>query len=241
MERWAILIQFGSSYEISDLGNLRSIDRIDAAGSKRKSQIIKPKIDKKYYRAGVRYDRKQKTVCIHILVAKMFVPNPNNYTLVNHLDGNTLNNAYWNLEWTTHLGNTIHAIRNRLTKKSNGIENTLTEKQVIEIFNNIEPATKICKKYNVCPLTIHQIRNGIKWGWLTNKVYKSKDGNRKYIQINEEKITHTELAKKIGANPATITYRLNQGWSIEKILSIKPKKKGVVRWVNINQKERIYK
>lgn len=52
----------------------------------------------------------------HIQVAKAFVPNPFNYPVINHLDGNKLNPFYGNLEWTTHQGNTQHALECGLTK-----------------------------------------------------------------------------------------------------------------------------
>jgi hypothetical protein len=38
---------------------------------------------------------------VHRLVAQYFVPNPNQYPVVNHIDGNRLNNDYKNLEYTT--------------------------------------------------------------------------------------------------------------------------------------------
>ena len=46
---------------------------------------------------------------VHQLLAKAFLPNPNNYRCINHIDGNKLNNSLDNLEWCTHGQNTIHA------------------------------------------------------------------------------------------------------------------------------------
>jgi hypothetical protein len=50
-----------------------------------------------------------KCVKIHQLVAILFIPNPNNLPIVNHLDGNKTNNDVSNLVWSTHAENVQHA------------------------------------------------------------------------------------------------------------------------------------
>jgi len=47
---------------------------------------------------------------VHRLIALHFIPNPNNYPFINHIDGNKLNNALSNLEWCTEEMNRLHAI-----------------------------------------------------------------------------------------------------------------------------------
>ena len=71
---------------------------------------LKPNINSHGYKYVVFcVNRKLKTMTVHRIIAYTFVPNPNNLPVINHLDGNKLNNNVNNLEWTTIQGNTIHA------------------------------------------------------------------------------------------------------------------------------------
>lgn len=54
--------------------------------------------------------KNKKSYAIHRLVAEAFLPNPNKLDIVNHKDGNKLNNRVENLEWVSQSQNRIHAI-----------------------------------------------------------------------------------------------------------------------------------
>lgn len=60
----------------------------------------------------------QKLYKIHRLVAEYFIPNPNNYPIVNHIDGNKQNSNYLNLEWCTYKQNSEHAVKTGLCKST---------------------------------------------------------------------------------------------------------------------------
>ena len=71
---------------------------------------LKPNINHRGYKYVVFCkDRKMKTITVHRIIALTFVPNPLNLPVVNHKDGDKLNNNAENFEWTTFRGNTIHA------------------------------------------------------------------------------------------------------------------------------------
>lgn len=53
--------------------------------------------------------RNGKREYVHRIVAKLFIPNPDNKRTINHIDGNKANNAVSNLEWATHQENHRHA------------------------------------------------------------------------------------------------------------------------------------
>lgn len=65
-----------------------------------KHLFLKPRITwGGYYSVGLKNNGKSTTRFIHRLLAEAFIPNPNNYKVVNHKDENKLNNSLNNLEW----------------------------------------------------------------------------------------------------------------------------------------------
>lgn len=78
---------------------------------------------------------------IHRLVAKAYIPNPNNYPLVNHKDGNPSNNTVENLEWCSHSQNSVHAVRIGLNKSSKKV-NKIKNRKIIKTYNSITEAAK---------------------------------------------------------------------------------------------------
>ncbi len=68
----------------------------------------------KYYRLSK--EGKKKMFYAHRLVAEAFIENPNNLPVVNHKDGNKLNNNIENLEWVSYSQNSEHAHKTKLIK-----------------------------------------------------------------------------------------------------------------------------
>ena len=69
----------------------------------------------KYYRLSK--NNKKTLFYAHRLVAEYYIPNPNSYPVVNHRDGDKLNNNINNLEWVTYSENTKHWKENNIIKR----------------------------------------------------------------------------------------------------------------------------
>lgn len=127
-----------------------------------------------YYQVYISLGKRKcgKIFKIHRCVAESFIPNPENYPIINHKDGNKLNNAIDNLEWCTQRDNIIHAIQTGLLIPAHGnqIHNTkLNSNDIIYIRENYKPYDKIfgsralARKFNVDHSTILSVINRINW------------------------------------------------------------------------------
>lgn len=111
MEQYKDIDGYGGKYQITTWGR---------AYNAYTQRFLKPEVhDKGYLRVdlidsdGVRTHHK-----VHRLVAKAFIPNPDNKPQVNHKDGNNQNNSITNLEWSTDEENKEHQ-REMLKRKKN--------------------------------------------------------------------------------------------------------------------------
>ena len=104
MEIWKDIEDF-KGYQVSNLGRVKSPDLYVIINNSfvlyKKGNILKPYKHKKtgYLSVGI---TKKSTIMVHRLVAKTFIPNPNNYPCINHKDEDKMNNNVDNLEWCTH-------------------------------------------------------------------------------------------------------------------------------------------
>ena len=120
-----------------------------------------------YHTVGLHINGKSHTQMVHRLIAKEFIPNPENKPHIDHIDGNKINNSLDNLRWVFPQENTDNAKRlGRISFGSAFSVSKLTEDQVIEIRKNYRRFSKqrsnvrmLAKKYNV---TVDTIRNVVR-------------------------------------------------------------------------------
>jgi len=128
-----VFTEISSEYPKYKISNRGRISKTIGAGR----VIIKKLSTKREGYAGVALwnGKKNTTFLVHRLVAKAFIPNPNNLPIVNHKDGNKLNNNIENLEWCTSKENAVHYINNNINKiKGEGSAlSVLTNQQAKEI------------------------------------------------------------------------------------------------------------
>ena len=120
--------------------------------------ILDKQNNKKYY--GSKTDRGYKTfhnMYIHRLVALKYIPNPNNYPQINHINGIKDDNRVENLEWCTPQENTIHAYKNKLSKIQKEVVQLDKNNNIICIYNSIREAERLC---NLDGSTISKVCKG---------------------------------------------------------------------------------
>lgn len=148
-EVWKDIPNYEGIYQISNYGNVKSLKRNTYNQYGKKDKILKPILQNDdYYAVNLSYKNKVKRLRINRLVADAFIPNPNNYNCVNHIDGNKHNNNVNNLEWCTFKENTQHALKNGLIKRKKVICYDL-KNNVIKHFNSVKDASDNLKiNYN---------------------------------------------------------------------------------------------
>ncbi len=135
-EIWKSIVGYDGLYEVSNIGNVRSLDRVIGKtffkGRNLKLNAYQKENSKRVdYRAFLNKNNKQKTHFVSRLVATSFIGD-SRHLQVNHKDGNPLNNNVNNLEWVTPKENMKHA-------RDTGLLNShpyLCNKPIISMKNN---------------------------------------------------------------------------------------------------------
>lgn len=145
-EEWRDVIGYEGLYMVSSYGRIVFKERFHNNGNG--GYIRPPKLLKLmktkfgYLQARLWENNKEKKYYVHRLVAIAFIPNPNNYPQIDHIDTNKTNNNVSNLQWCTSSMNHLNPItrkRNSLSKKNNPKLILAKSKAVVRINpNNIQ-------------------------------------------------------------------------------------------------------
>lgn len=162
MEEWKFIKGFEDFYEISNTGKVRSVPRTITLKTKigtdrpcefkgrllkiNKQTFKKHNIIPRYYVAFSK-NGKRARFYVHRLVAEHFIPNPNKFEQVNHIDGDTANNHVSNLEWVSRTDNMRHAFRNKLIKTEKAV--LQLDKHTREVVGEFVSESEACRQMGV--------------------------------------------------------------------------------------------
>ncbi len=190
MEKWLPINEYEGIYEISNYGNVRSLDCVIIRINRSEKQA--PSYTKKGravcitdnghgYKIVSLSKQGRKNHYVHRLVASHFLNNDFNLLQVNHIDGIKSNNHYTNLEWISPSDNSNHAYRiglqPSLGDKRNAIK--VIDVNTLQIFDCIKScADSYGIKYNLLKQALN--RNTP----YKNEIYKRLVKLDKWNKIN---------------------------------------------------------
>ena len=165
-EIWKDVPGYEGIYQVSNLGRIKSMSRIRVNGRAKiltKDKILLSKTLNDYVKIGMTH----KYVLAHRLIAKAFIPNPDNKPQVNHINGIKHDNRVENLEWVTASENAIHSSKNKLSKTGEKHwKSKLSEKDIKDIRSSKLKQCELAKIYNIKQSTISQIILRRTWKYI---------------------------------------------------------------------------
>lgn len=187
-EIWKDVVDYEGHYKVSDFGRVCSLQRKISVGNGG-WRILQPKILHSHpiklgnynrYCVSLWKDNSVSKKKIHRLVAEAFIPNPENYSEIDHIDTDTSNNHINNLRWCNRkmnannpitiensrharLGNPIPKLQKPIVQLLNG--------SLIRIFPSIKSTTEIGFNKNQISLCCNNLRKshkGFQWMFLSD-------------------------------------------------------------------------
>lgn len=136
-EIWKDILGFEGLYQVSNMGNIRSVERTVMFGNQQrtvKQLLLRPfKKNNGYLVVKLYKDRVQYTVYVHRIVAMVYCEGYFEDMDVNHKDGIKDNNVYSNLEWCTRSENIKHSISVLHNKVGNFTTGRKWQKPIVQL------------------------------------------------------------------------------------------------------------
>lgn len=152
MEIWKDIEGYEDLYEVSDEGNVRN---------KNTGKLLKPgKNNRGYLCVHLSKDGISKHKTIHRLVAKAFIPNPNNESEVDHIDKNRSNNNVDNLRWVNHQENIDHS-------NSKAVNQYFPNGKLFATYKSTQEASRQTgiSQGNICQCCLGKIKSACGFIW----------------------------------------------------------------------------
>lgn len=182
IEIWKDIKDYEGLYQVSNLGNVRSLDKIiyqKNKSGKNQKHIYKGKELKKqkqrngYEVVNLYKNAKMTKKLVHRLVAIAFIENKLDRNFINHKDNNKTNNNVTNLEWCTQSENIIYAYTNGVKFPPNmrKVKRLNKEDIFIDMFESIQEAERFTNiratNISKCCRNLRKTAGGYKWEYVS--------------------------------------------------------------------------
>lgn len=211
-------VELNNKYEVSTKGTVRIRET--------KHELSTHVINTGYERVDIHGTGEYKGQLVHRIVAKAFIPNPENKPQVNHKDGDRLNNNVENLEWVTDEENAQHSRDVLGTMDTQAAREVLNKNQKMpvqkvdletgKVVNEYNSATEASEVGGFSQNKISSVCNGHRkstggYGW---RFKNEEDLNRKRVRgitlsNGEEEFyfkSRLKASEFLGVNSSTILY-----------------------------------
>lgn len=250
-EIWKDITGLEGSYKVSSTGLMMHFYK------NKRWKIVRPFTERTGYSVARLWlgDGTRKGVRVHRLVAKAFIPNPNNYEEINHKNGIKTDNRVENLEWCDRKYNAGYI--NVLNPDANQGENNpmakYTNKQILEVYNLAWERElsyqQIADMFGMTKQEVPMIKFGKIWGHVTKhklnkgntinlKPCKRQFGNRNGEMCSQAKLTNEQVLEiyKLSHDPGTSAIKIGKRYSISpsNVYSIK----NGYTWTHITKHEK---
>ena len=195
-EIWKDVKDYEGIYQVSNKGSIKRLAGVFSGANQfgqwetyKDEYVFSPSLDSKGYpQVALCIGKQKRTARVHRLVAEAFLKEPSSslveecnkagvkYVLVNHKDGNPLNNCIDNLEWCSPKYNNEHSVEIGTHTSVKGEDNhnaVLSEEDVLTIYRmahrNVISQEKIGEMFGVKQITVPNIKTGRSWSWLTGQ------------------------------------------------------------------------